>query len=383
MIQLRLSAADIARHRRCMRALLSPLQYGDVDEWRAEVNHALKPLLGSDMATFMLPLDGVEPLYCEEVDVYLLRTYMRQLGSIDPGSAVLDRTVKLKVTNRDMVWGERLPAYRRSAYYNEFIVPVRAFDMLCAATRTRGSAHPASLYFHHQSRRGTRFGMRGLQILRTLYPAFEAGVQTFERLHARREGLLRALDNLAEALCVYDFDANLMHRSATLNQLLLDEPGAPQVMACAQELARHLTLLVSERSVRGRSSGAGGARTVWIDQRRFELRGSFLERGGAGPSPAVLISVREADRLPVGTGEPHVVDGAELARRFGLTAREADVAHMLRDRRTNAEIARRLGISEHTARHHTERVLAKLAVRSRRQVAARLAAAISERQGAN
>ncbi|NIN10305.1 MAG: hypothetical protein GTN62_03165 [Gemmatimonadales bacterium] len=41
---------------------------------------------------------------------------------------------------------------------------------------------------------------------------------------------------------------------------------------------------------------------------------------------------------------------------------------LLAQRKTNAEIAATLSISTHTARHHTERVLAKLGIRSRQQV---------------
>lgn len=57
---------------------------------------------------------------------------------------------------------------------------------------------------------------------------------------------------------------------------------------------------------------------------------------------------------------------------FRLTLQEARVAVLLARRRTNREIARELGISPHTARHHTESVLRKLNVHTRREVAARL-----------
>ena len=53
---------------------------------------------------------------------------------------------------------------------------------------------------------------------------------------------------------------------------------------------------------------------------------------------------------------------------FGLTRRELEVAQLLRLRRSNSELASTLGISEHTARHHTENVLSKLGVHSRTQV---------------
>jgi Response regulator containing a CheY-like receiver domain and an HTH DNA-binding domain len=54
--------------------------------------------------------------------------------------------------------------------------------------------------------------------------------------------------------------------------------------------------------------------------------------------------------------------------RYGLTDREAQVAGLLVWRRTNAEIASTLGISLHTARHHTESVLLKIGVHSRAAV---------------
>ena len=55
-----------------------------------------------------------------------------------------------------------------------------------------------------------------------------------------------------------------------------------------------------------------------------------------------------------------------------LTRREQQVARLLAHRASNQEIAAALGISPHTARHHTERVLSKLGVQSRSDVRARL-----------
>ena len=63
----------------------------------------------------------------------------------------------------------------------------------------------------------------------------------------------------------------------------------------------------------------------------------------------------------------------------GLTRREAEVARLVGAGLATKEIAQRLGISGHTARHHIERVFAKLGVRSR----AALAALIAVRSGAS
>jgi len=82
-----------------------------------------------------------------------------------------------------------------------------------------------------------------------------------------------------------------------------------------------------------------------------------------GPAGAAVVLVVERRAAPEITAE-------EVAHRFGLTRRQGAVALLLARRHSNAEIARLLAVSPHTARHHTERVLEKLGVTSRMQVAA-------------
>lgn len=59
---------------------------------------------------------------------------------------------------------------------------------------------------------------------------------------------------------------------------------------------------------------------------------------------------------------------AELKYRYGLTGREIEVARLLAERQSNKEIARLLGVTIYTAGRHTERILGKLKVTSRREV---------------
>ena len=54
-----------------------------------------------------------------------------------------------------------------------------------------------------------------------------------------------------------------------------------------------------------------------------------------------------------------------LQSTYGFTAREIQVAMLVAEGRSNIAIAAALQISPHTARHHTQRVLAKLDVHSR------------------
>jgi predicted ATPase/DNA-binding CsgD family transcriptional regulator len=59
-------------------------------------------------------------------------------------------------------------------------------------------------------------------------------------------------------------------------------------------------------------------------------------------------------------------------QQFGLTAREAEVAELLLDRRTDREIADALFLSRRTVTTHVSSILRKIGVTSRRDVAARL-----------
>ena len=107
-------------------------------------------------------------------------------------------------------------------------------------------------------------------------------------------------------------------------------------------------------------------REVATAAERYEVKGCW-EAEADDSAVAILVVVLE--RTP---SVAELLGG--LIERYGLTRREAAVARLLAQRRSTAEIAAALGISSHTVRHHTERVLAKLGVRSRADAAAKLAA---------
>ena len=54
----------------------------------------------------------------------------------------------------------------------------------------------------------------------------------------------------------------------------------------------------------------------------------------------------------------------------GLTAREREVAALIRQGKTNREIAERLIVSERTAEQHVANIMSKLGFNSRAQIAA-------------
>ncbi|HLL85353.1 MAG TPA: response regulator [Longimicrobium sp.] len=90
---------------------------------------------------------------------------------------------------------------------------------------------------------------------------------------------------------------------------------------------------------------------------------------------ALLRRARPAAPAAEGAAEaprPAALADEALRERFNLTARQIEVARLLGEGFTNAEIATKLEMSYYTARNHTEQVLAKLGVSSRAAVGALL-----------
>jgi DNA-binding NarL/FixJ family response regulator len=113
-------------------------------------------------------------------------------------------------------------------------------------------------------------------------------------------------------------------------------------------LRSHVSALLSSCSVLHRDSQALIRRIQGSLETLQELRGELRQQRGR-PRNGNGVESR----------------AAYLQLEYGLTARECQVALLLGEGHSNTAIAAALQISTHTARHHTQRVLAKLRVHSR------------------
>ncbi len=116
--------------------------------------------------------------------------------------------------------------------------------------------------------------------------------------------------------------------------------------------------------------------TTWA---RLDLAQCLLRSNRYGEAAGLIAAVREtADRLGSAPLAARADELSRVARGRGsvdepwrpLTAREFEVARLIADGRTNAEIAEQLDIAPKTASAHVEHILAKLAVTRRAEIAA-------------
>ncbi|GAB3678176.1 response regulator transcription factor [Salinisphaera aquimarina] len=182
---------------------------------------------------------------------------------------------------------------------------------------------------------------------------------------------MTALDQLGLPLILFDANGQEIHRTAALAAILIQEvaPLQMQVFTAARQIAHEQSICSDTQAAHnGFKLMADGqpATTIHLAATHcYSVRAVFI------PAPESLATAPHQRLLLVALDRrrPVLPSTDQLRTRFALTRREADVALLLAQRMQNAEIARTLCVSAHTARHHTEQVLGKLNVHRRAEVA--------------
>jgi hypothetical protein len=232
-----LNAGDGAALEDALETLLRPVAYEDVDRWRSDVNRSLRTLLRADKMSFQLPLPGRALLYTEDADPAIVERYTsHDIPRLVREKQYAARILNLRVGNRALMWGQDRAWLYASAYYNETVIPLQAFDPVWASAPVAGSHLPAVLLAHHERPSGRRFGTRGLEIMRLLRPALAAAASAAQRIRPHRQLLGSTLDTLPVGLLVYE-GARLLHQNPAASRLLSRRPAAPPAHAAMPRAA--------------------------------------------------------------------------------------------------------------------------------------------------
>jgi DNA-binding CsgD family transcriptional regulator len=353
-----LGAADQRRLADVVHRIMCPLQQ-PTNRWLHGALGAVKELVGADTAGAAVPTThGI--IHCSPEKPVVWAQYAGMLEPMDRRFKIVQRARDFAVYNREMLWPD-LKAYYASEYYNDYIVTNRMYDALCilVSAADRPAVHnSAQLIVHHEKPTGRTFGDRGLALFRLLRPAFEAAVRNHLALSAHAAALGSLVDALEEGVMLCDERGRLLHASTNLTRMLGLDPESDRVQR-AMKAAAHTLARLLQPSPGWTLARHGGslASDVATERARYRVRGTLIDPALLGGGARLLITlVRLTPELPT---------VSDLRARFGLTDRQARVALMLAEGSSNARLAARLGVSEHTARHHTEQVLARLGLRSR------------------
>jgi DNA-binding CsgD family transcriptional regulator len=368
-----ISSSDLGRIQRAQRVLLAPAQHASLGAWLAAAAKAVVRVMRADHAHAFVAPAGAAPTQAG----YALDPAFHRHAAAFFAQQHDDAQVR-----RGLALHAEMQAARRrggAGVYHELVLAERArieaspfFQEVCAPhgiRYTTGLSVPwcggeAALCVAFDRPDAAGYAPQASLLLGLLLPAFEGGL----RYAANLGGMARAemgdlLDVLREPVALFGARGCERHRNRALCDLLQAEPDADGLMRAATEMAcaaRHLASRACSADARPEG------RAPWSPCRKVEgAAGTYRLRAVlvSPPSPnapGVLVTIERRSPLP---------SASAIEQRHGLTPREAEVARLVARGASNAALAERLHISEHTARHHVASILGKLGLSSRAAVA--------------
>jgi DNA-binding CsgD family transcriptional regulator len=188
-------------------------------------------------------------------------------------------------------------------------------------------------------------------------------IQTPNLPHPHISLLIRTFDAFGLCFAFVDMTGRLQHvNRARLEHLAL----SPESEAIRSELVDFGSCAVglAKRARLGATPERLAERTINRAEGDYTFEGIYVAGDASGYGAMIIISVR----VP----PPDPFCAAFLKERYNLTRKQAGVARLVAQGLRNDEIARRLFISQHTARHHVEQIKLKLGAHTRAAVAARI-----------
>jgi DNA-binding CsgD family transcriptional regulator/PAS domain-containing protein len=364
---LTLSADDVGRVSAALQMLLTPLEHPSVEDWGRASMSVVQELLGADQWLFGGALPGGQPLVAVPSDpsaAAALRDYMDYYHELD--TFITERRLELRMevftVHCLMTPGE----IARDELYQDWAVPNHFCDALgMSVTVPENLTYPVLANFYHDNDAHPGWDERGKGIMYLLLPAFKSSVHTIRQLQVRRADLFHLVDRLPGGLLLFDLSGRLIHRNPSASEILGAELGPDR--ARLESEARQIALSVSSllhrpQKAQRATMPVNPYRQVRGSKAEYRLAGSVLREALLEPVPLAAVTLERVTREPLS-------DHA-LRTRYNLTPREIQVARLLAEGKSDAEVAATLGVTRHTASRHAEHLRAKLRVRSRAAVGA-------------
>jgi DNA-binding CsgD family transcriptional regulator len=299
------------------------------------------------------------PVAFEESAIEEHREYYHQF---DFGRALGEKPKLAAVFSRNDYYKKDFTRFTNTEYYVDYLTKYSVFDALCLSDREQDHARGAVLYLWHERELPDSSREKAMGMLRMLAPSFKAGIKFSAHLHSQQTGLSSVLENSSDGMILFNQNLVTIHRNPALALILADVEDQCSLLHSVMECA---TAVRDAHLRRGSdvTRCCHVSMTMCTGHASYAVSGCVLQANGP-ESCSILVSV-----TPRRSRARAIANVERLRDVFNLTQREIEVALMLRSRQTNHEIAMRLGVSDHTARHHTESVLRKLGVETRKEVA--------------
>lgn len=340
---LHLTSDDLRKLQALLSLLQKPARGVGFERWQGEVNRRIEELVGVDSRATP-PSSNGSAAYCR--DHAVRRNHLQSLVALDAelqtecmeGLLICSVGGQCTVTSGSpQVGPDQGPRE--------------------AASRVGSQACPEMPSTAAERRR------EGL--LQLLLPVFRSSVREACRGTPAAADIAEWADTLSDGAAIYGpRGRRLLHANTALRQLLDGDDGAwlRTEMEQAAAAAAHADGRVFRRVAR--IDERGGCGDPDASEYTFTARRLGSQQG-------------ESDRLTlvaIAVSRPPLPAAGDLRARYGLSPRECDVALLMARGLSDRDIAARLAISWHTARRHSERVLGKLSVTSRAEVALTLLA---------
>jgi DNA-binding CsgD family transcriptional regulator len=358
---MHLSAGDIAALEHASTVLLSPFAFEDAMAWRRASCRAVEACVGADGSSHVLPLAS-EPQIAASADIE------RALAAIFPPPPWIIEALTVRRRAQSLTvadWEELfdISIVRGAPFYNDVVRPQHLLAPISMLADIGHGLLPGTISVYFENERTARAHVRRRkQLMRLLFPAFRAGMDTFLRFRRNLASLTALTEGAGIGVVTFTPSERVGRENDHFRALMSNEPERERVRSEVKRAARGAIDLgtLGDRGSHSRRANS----EVRTSAGRYRIAAAPFGGESAGePMVSVALVERRADR-PLGA--------RELSSRFSLTRREIEAALLLRHGLPTRKIAVELGVSVNTARRHVDKILLKLDVSNRTAAAAKI-----------